>query len=312
MRSVRLLTSSRAIRLERDGTGRVDAVVVDMPDGRRRVAARRNVVLASGGFTRNRDLMFNFGGPESLRLMPISGAGSRGDGLIMAMGLGAATSFISAGVAPTGPVEPISGKGSLIAYGGAVLLNSKGRRFANEAAMYSEVSRTALKQNDATIFQIYDDAVRETYSRSMWGRVLTGFPEFKADSLGELLDRIAREHRFDAEAARDALLKYNEYVGQGNDPEFGRNHLVGETGRPTPIARPPFYGVVTVPGTTQNNGGLKVDGDLRVVDVFGDPINGLYAAGEIIGGFHGNGYLAGTHIGMALVFGQIAGRKAAA
>ena len=67
--------------------------------------------------------------------------------------------------------------------------------------------------------------------------------------------------------------------------------------------------MVTVPGTTHFNGGLKIDAEMRVIDVFGGPIPGLYAAGEVTGGFHGKGYLSGTHVGMALIFGQIAGRN---
>ena len=88
--------------------------------------------------------------------------------------------------------------------------------------------------------------------------------------------------------------------------------MVGSNGRPVPIAEPPFYGLITVPGTTQNNGGLKVDTLLRVIDVFGEPIKGLFAAGEVAGGFHGNGYLSGTHVGAAIIFGQLAGMHAAA
>ena len=58
--------------------------------------------------------------------------------------------------------------------------------------------------------------------------------------------------------------------------------------------------------------GLTVDTDLRVLDVFGDPIERLYAAGEVIGGFHGAGYMTGTSIGKAGIFGRLAGRQAGA
>ena len=79
-----------------------------------------------------------------------------------------------------------------------------------------------------------------------------------------------------------------------------------------PIATPPFHGIITVPGTTHFNGGLKIDRDMRVIDVYGQAIPALFAAGEVTGGFHGRGYLSGTHVGMALVFGQIAGRSVVA
>jgi fumarate reductase flavoprotein subunit len=310
-RGVDIRVAARARRLIRNDAGRVVGAEVETTGGVVTILAAKGVVLATGGFTRNLALMTNFGGPNGARMLPIGGSGCRGDGLIMALALGAATSFISAGVAPTGPAEPKTQKGSLVAYCGAVLLNSDGERFANEAGMYSDVSVAALKQEDETIFQIYDETVREAYKNSMWGRVLTGFPEFKSDTLEELFDQIAAERRFDAQAAVATLGRYNESVRRGHDPEFGRDHMVGTAGKPTEITTGPFYGIITVPGTTQNNGGLKVDGGLRVIDVFGKPIDGLYAAGEIVGGFHGNGYLSGTHVGMALVFGQLAGKAAA-
>ena len=57
--------------------------------------------------------------------------------------------------------------------------------------------------------------------------------------------------------------------------------------------------------------GLKVDTSMRVLDVYGEPIPGLHAVGEITGGFHGGGYMTGTSIGKSGIFGRIAGREAA-
>jgi len=311
-RGIEIMTSARARRLLRNGDGRVDAVSVDTHGGALTLTARRAVVLASGGFTRNPALVRNHGRPGTERILPITGAGSRGDGLTMALALGADTTYLTAGIAPTGPADPVTAKGAMLVYSGAVILNRDGHRFCDESGLYNDISWAALEQPDALIFQIYDEAIREAHLGTMLGRVLSGYAEHKADTLEQLLGLLQQAGGLQAGQAKLSIDVYNDAVGRGADPGFGRRHLVGTTGTPPAIASGPFYGIVTVPGTTHFNGGLKVDASLRVIDVFGEPIAGLYAAGEVTGGFHGAGYLSASHVGMALIFGQLAGQKAAA
>jgi fumarate reductase flavoprotein subunit len=311
-RGISIMTRSRARRLLRDEQGRVDTVMVDTPAGTLRFAATRAVVLASGGFTRNLALIRNHGRPGTERILAITGAGSRGDGLIMALALGADTAYLTAGIAPTGPADPATGKGAMLVYSGAVIMNRDGQRFCDESGLYNDISWAALEQPDGLIFQIYDEAIRQAHLGTMLGRVLSGYAEHKADTLEQLLGLLQQAAGLDAEQAQLEIAAYNRAVRRGEDPGFGRRHLVGTAGTPPAIASGPFYGIVTVPGTTHFNGGLKVDVALRVIDVFGEPVAGLYAAGEVTGGFHGAGYLSASHVGMALIFGQLAGQNAAA
>ncbi|WP_332685510.1 FAD-dependent oxidoreductase [Bosea sp. (in: a-proteobacteria)] len=311
-RGVEILTSSRGRRLVRDEHGRVDAVMVDTPGGALTLAVNRAVVLASGGFTRNPALIRNYGRPGTERILPITGAGSRGDGLTMALALGADTTYMAAGIAPTGPADPVTAKGAMLVYSGAVILNRDGRRFCDESGLYNDISWAALEQPEALIFQIYDEAIRDAHLRTMLGRVLSGYAEYKAETMEALLALLQQAGGLDAGQAKLTVEAYNGAVRRGDDPGFGRRHLVGTSGTPPAIASGPFYGIVTVPGTTHFNGGLKVDTALRVIDVFGEPIAGLYAAGEVTGGFHGSGYLSASHVGMALIFGQLAGQNAMA
>jgi fumarate reductase flavoprotein subunit len=311
-RGVRIVTAARARRLHWDHAGRVDGVQVERGGALVDVAARAGVVLASGGFTRNRDLIANYGPPGAERILPITGAGSLGDGLKMAQARGADTAYIHAGVAPTGPADPKTGKGTMVIYSGAVILNRDGRRFCDESGLYNDISWAALKQPEALMFIVYDAAVREAYLNSMLGRALSGYEERSADTLAGVVELLRADGGLDAAAAVESLDRYNSNLADGRDPDFGRTHLVGVSGVAPPIATPPFHGIITVPGTTHFNGGLKIDRDMRVIDVYGQAIPALFAAGEVTGGFHGRGYLSGTHVGMALVFGQIAGRSVVA
>ena len=310
-RGVRIVCNARAMKLVWNSDGHVTGVLVSSGDDTYTIQAGIGVVLASGGFTRNPEMIRNFGPPSTEVILPITGAGSRGDGLRMAMARGADTVYMAAGVAPTGPADPKSGKGAMLIYDGAMILNQDGKRFCDESGLYNDISWAALKQPGALIFQIYDAKIRDNHRRSMLGRTLTGYDEIAADALGVLLERLEETAGLDAAAALASVQRYNNDVRLGQDSDFGRLHLVGTSGRPVPIEVPPFYGILTVPGTTHFNGGLKIDAEMRVIDVYGEPIPNLFAAGEITGGFHGRGYLSGTHVGMALIFGQICGRNVA-
>lgn len=306
-RGVQVRVEHRARRLIRED-GRAAGVAVDTTRGRLSVLARRGIVLATGGFTRNPDLVKHFGPPGMDRLVPITGAGSRGDGLLMGMALGAGTAGLTVGIAPTVPTDPLTGKGVLMIYAGAILLNRQGRRFYRESELYNDISKAGLQQDSDLMIQLYDSRIKQHFAGTMWSRALTGFVEHGNATLDGLLQELSQVCSLDAIQASRTIADYNRSLP--DDDELGRRHLVGTSGMPTPLQHPPFFAAVTRPGTTHFNGGLRIDKAMRVLDVFGDVIPGLYAAGEIAGGFHGSGYLSGTHVGMALVFGRLAGRSA--
>lgn len=309
-RGVRFATSTRAIRLVVEA-GRVCGIVARRGGRRLVVRAGRGVVLASGGFTRSAELIRNFGRPGCERIMPLTGSGSRGDGLVMGMAVGAGTAYMAAGVAPTAPSDPQTGKGVMVLYAGAIALNRDGQRFCRESDLYIDTCWAALAQPQGEFVQVYDRTMREAYAGTMMGKVLTGFREIEAPTIDGLADALAREHGFDARGIAQAVARYNRQVREGRDADFGRTNLVGTSGELAPVANPPFFAALCRAGTTHFNGGLAVDRDMAVRDVFGEPIPGLFAAGEVTGGFHGAGYMSGTFVGMALIFGRVAGRSAA-
>lgn len=301
----------RARRLIREG-GRVVAVDVEHDGEIRRVHAMRGVIIATGGFTRNPELVKNYGRPGTERIVPITGPGSFGEGLMMAQEHGAGTSYIGCGVAPTGPVEPTTAEGNLTCYAGGIIVNKEGRRFVDESSSYLDISWAGLDQTEVKMIQIYDSEILRAYRSTMLGQVITGGKMFMADTLEVLLADVAADCGLDAAEALASVQRYNHAVKTGVDEECGRRHLLGESGVLVKIEHPPYVAAVTVPGTTHFNGGLHVDDEMRVCDVWGSSIPGLYAAGEVTGGFHGSGYLSATFIGMALIFGRVAGRNAAA
>jgi len=314
-RGVQVWLNSRASRLAVDARGRVNGVFIESHVKSSPILARRGVVIASGGFTRNLELVKTFGRPGSEHIRPITGLGSNGDGLLMAMGIGAGLAYIGVGVAPTVPMDPITGKSCLVNYAGGILLNLDGKRFVNESIVYLDISWAGLLQASGIMLQVYDSRIRDAYQGSMLGQVIFGGTEYEADDLAELFAAVARDYPLDIQMALESVSTYNAQVERGVDPDFGREHPLGKggigsaSGDLVRIDSGPFYTAPTVAGTTHFNGGLKVDARMQVIDVFESPISGLFAAGEVTGGFHGAGYLSASLIGGALVFGRIAGKS---
>lgn len=123
----------------------------------------------------------------------------------------------------------------------------------------------------------------------------------------DTVEALAVQLLIDPAALRATLDTYNGYADAGHDPDHGRTIHAYDSEGGGRIDTAPFYAFPCRNGLTTTYCGLTVDGRLRVLDVFGQPIPGLYAAGEVVGGFHGAAYLSGTGLGKAGVLGRAAG-----
>ena len=124
-------------------------------------------------------------------------------------------------------------------------------------------------------------------------------------------DERAGELGVDVETLLATVHRYNEAIERGAPDEFARTTLCGGVGTPTPISTPPYYGFASTTVVLATYCGLTVDAGARVTDAHGVPIPGLFAAGEVTGGFHGNGYVTGSSLGKSAIFGRVAGACAA-
>lgn len=310
-REVEFRPSTRAVALVVNAAGRVMGVVAQTGSGLETFRAHKAVVVATGGFTRNRDLIERYGREGADKFLPVTGKGSRGDGLKLGLGVDAATSYLEIGIAPTAPVDPDSGSSTLVNYKGAILVNKEGKRFCRESAVYLDISWAGARQTDQLMIQVYDSEIRHDYLGWRLSSILGQCVEHSAPTIGELAGQLATLAGIDADALVNTLARYNRGVESGYDADFGRTNLVGSAGDLRRIEKGPFFAAVLKPGTTHFNGGLRVNRNMQVLRPDGGIISGLYAAGEVTGGFHGAGYMSGTFVGSALIFGRIAGRNAA-
>ncbi len=309
----RLLLDTAARRLVREGGGR-RAVDVDVPGGTHRILADA-VVVATGGFSQSPELLARFA-PQMEHALRAGGPGCTGDGMLMAWQLGAGvvdTPYVKGtyGIYHR-PHPDEDGTGILAVYKGAIAVNREGRRFVDESLPYKEIGDAALAQPGVTTWQVFDARVMaasndevpiyEFAGRDRAGMLLRG------DTVEELEAAIGLPEGALVETVRD----YNGRIAAGERDALGRAHLSGGVGEPFALEQPPFYAHPSGTVVLATYCGVTVDTRMRVLDVLGRPIERLYAAGEVIGGFHGAGYMTGTSIGKSGIFGRLAGIHAAA
>ncbi|ATE65481.1 FAD-dependent oxidoreductase [Rhizorhabdus dicambivorans] len=301
----------------------------------RRIGAARGVILASGGFEWNEVLVKDhLAGPIEAPLSPPS---CDGDGLIMAMEAQAAIANMKEAAwmpAISIPGEQYDGRQYTRLTGGeranprSIMVNRAGRRFVNEAHNYNDIGRVmhnfdemAFDYPNLPAWIIVDREYMERYPFA--GRLPgTAIPEWmeSAASLSELAEKIG----VDPQGLESTVKRYNAHVAEGADPDFGRGSssydlAFGDASREGTlqtlgaIDQAPFYACRIYSGVLGTKGGPKINAKSEVLNVRGEPIAGLYAAGNVSAGFTGMAYPGGGgSVGPGLVFGHIAGRNAAA
>ncbi|WP_194903794.1 FAD-dependent oxidoreductase [Catenulispora rubra] len=331
---VQITTNSQGVRLLTED-GVVTGVEIQNPDGVRFVTAGA-VILATGGFEYDPDLVRDFlRGPLT---RPIGAPTDSGDGLRMAMRIGAQLgnmreAWWSPVVGYPG-VRRDGGRNGLLsarerALPGSIMVNRYGRRFANEAANYNalggafhRLDESRLDYLNVPAFMVFDQSVVDRFGA--FGLAPGGeMPSWvqRAATLDELADAFG----IPAAEFRTTVDRFNKNARAGVDPDFARGQSAYDrypgagqaedpgSARATlgPLENAPFYGVEVAISALGTKGGPRTDRDGRVLDVDGDVITGLYAAGNVMASPAGMVYGgAGATLAVAGVWGLYTGRAA--
>jgi succinate dehydrogenase/fumarate reductase flavoprotein subunit len=333
-RGIEPRTGMRAVELLRDGR-RITGVrfeTADGPDGSVEVGATRGVVIATGGFEWDPELVRAFIRGPLVRSASVPT--NTGDGLKMAMRVGAALGNMREGWwVPTIDV-PVGGRMAAWQVNGertrphCIMVNRQGRRFTNEAANYNALG-AAFHVLDVGTFSYVNHPAWMIFDRHYLTRY--GLAGFKGE--GPAPDWMTQAPTVAALAAaievpagdlEQTVARWNAQSARGQDSDFGRGDSVhdrwwgdpaqgpGPSATLGPLDTPPFYAVQVYSGVLGTKGGPRTDGNGQVVDVDGQPIPGLYAAGNAMASVMGMTYGgAGGTLGPAMVFGYLAGRHAA-
>jgi tricarballylate dehydrogenase len=307
---------SRAIGLARSEDGGFE-VSIETPVGLQ-VARSKRVVLACGGFEGNPTMLVEHLGPFAEWLPPIAEGGrmNQGEGISMAHAIGATTAGQFDGFHGE-PVDPRSrvSEALVMAYPYGILVNGEGHRFLDEGVdtpdnTFEEVAVRIWRDQQQTCHLIGDQQLMDLPGLSRM--ILTDRGPLSASSLTEL----ARIIDVDAQSLEETVRSFNGAVQPGTfDPERLDGLCTQGISPPKsnwarPIEGPPFYAWPVACAITFTYGGLKTDTSARVLTETDEPIEGLYAVGEVVGLYYFS-YPGATSVLRALTYGRIAGRHSA-
>ena len=320
--TVRYRAQATALERGPDGIEGVRARI----DGRETVIRARAVVLACGGFEANREMRTRYLGP-GWDMAKVRGTRyNTGDGIRMALDIGAQSYGQWSGchsvaweryASDYGDVEhPHAGYRHSYPFG--IMVNADGKRFVDEGAdfrnyTYAKYGRVVLQQPGSFAWQVFDQQVkhllRDEYK-------LRGATKVTGNTLEELADRMQDVHpRQFLETVQEYNAAVQTQVAFDPNVKDGRRTVglaVDKTNWANTLTVPPFEAYSVGCGITFTFGGLKIDTTSQVLDMEDAPIPGLYAAGELVGGLYYFNYPGSTGLMAGSVFGRIAGRSAAA
>ena len=273
-----------------------------------------SIILATGGYGANKDLL-----PDSVNNVLYYGPSvATGDGLLMAEEIGAGTMYLDhVKIYPQG-IEIAEGIGAVSTGGsmsatkqeGAIYVNKFGERVVNENAAFTDIRDVTLEQEEQMIYLVMDQPAFDVWKTSMLSKMNEakineyveqngGTPMF-ANS--DTIEGAAEIAGIDKEVLASTVERWNEMVDAGVDDDFG-NTLLNN------IDEGPFYIIEQKLRFASTLGGLVITESMQVLDNNGNVIEGLFAAGEIIGGAHGKDSMPGCNVGWALTTGMLAGKS---
>ena len=282
-----------------DANGAAVGVSGTDKDGNTVVVNAKSVILATGGFGANLDMVTQYK-PELAGFMTTNAAGEQGQGIEMATAIGAGTvDMDQIQIHPT--VE--ANTAALITEGlrgdGAILVNANGERFIDEVGTRDVVSAAEIAQPGSYSWLIVDQAMADASS------VIQGYIKKGYTKTGATYEELAKELDVDPAAFANTMETWTSYVEAKNDPDFGRTSFAN------PLNNGPYYAIKVTAGVHHTMGGVTINSATEVLKEDGTVIPGLFAAGEVTGGVHGANRLGGTAVADFVVFGRIAGESAA-
>jgi len=285
----------------------------------------RAVVLAAGGFQANPEWRARYLGP-GWELAKVRGTRfNTGDVMRMALEIGAAPAGNWSGCHACASDRNSTEFGDLAVgdqfqkhgYPFGIMINAEGRRFVDEGAdfrsyTYAKYGRAILEQPEQFAWQIFDGKVLHLLENEYRIRQITKRSAQTLEGLLESLDDV------NAETALHEIQSYNKAISTDihfdpNVKDGRRTHglAINKSNWANTIDTPPFEAFAVTCGITFTFGGLRIDTEARVISTDGEPIPGLHAAGEIVGGIFYFNYPGGSGLTNGAVFGKIAGTNAA-
>jgi tricarballylate dehydrogenase len=316
-RGMDVVYSARALELSQDPSGAVDGALISTPAGKQMIRSKA-VILACGGFESNPEMRARYLG-QNWDLVKVRGTRyNTGDGIKMATDIGASPfghwSGCHASVidAEAPAVEAATDESTRYSYPYSIMVNTNGERFIDEGEdfqvyTYAKTGRRILAQPGQIAYQIYDKKtvplLRSTYMRAR--PIIANTLEELADGLGVDQTRLRRT----IEQFNQAVSPV-EFDSSKRDGKCTSGLNVDKSNWASPIDSPPYQAYAVACGITFTYGGLKINPQCGVLTADDTAIPGLWAAGELTGGFFYHNYPSGSGLMRGAITGHVAASEA--
>ncbi|WP_141672046.1 flavocytochrome c, partial [Gilliamella sp. Fer4-1] len=279
---------------------KVIGVKISEEDGSTRVIKTKAVIIATGGFSANTAMVEKYR-PDLKGFVTTNHKGATGSGIMILEKLGAGT--VDMGEIQIHPtVEQTSSYliSESIRGGGAILVSQKGQRFVNELDTRDKVSAEIIHLPEHYAYILFDQQVRDE------NKSVEEYVSNQLVTQANTLEELAQELSIDSRTLANTVARYNQFAITKHDQDFGRT-----TGIRHPIEKAPFYAIKIAPGVHHTMGGVTINTQTQVLDANKNVIQGVFAAGEVVGGIHGANRIGGNAVADIIIFGMQAGKKAA-
>lgn len=303
-----VITNMKAEELIKDKDGRVVGVKATMDGSEYTFNAKGGVVLATGGFGANPEMVKKYNPKIDERFKTTDAPGTTGEALYMAERAGA--QLVNMGYIQTYPIcDPISGAIELIAdarFDGAIMLNQEGKRFVEELQRRDVLSEAILNQTGRYCWVLWNDKIGSISNTvKAHANEYEAFTKQGVMTTCDDLKCIADFTKIPFDQLRKTVKRVSDMAGKGNDKDF--NHRSGLVD----MQQGKYYVIKAVPSTHHTMGGVRINEKAEALTAEGKVIPGLWAAGEVTGVTHGTNRLGGNAYTDIIVFGRIAGEAAA-
>lgn len=303
-----VITNMKAEELIKDKDGRVVGVKATMDGAEYTFNAKGGVVLATGGFGANPEMVKKYNPKIDERFKTTDAPGTTGEALYMAERAGA--ELVNMGYIQTYPIcDPISGAIELIAdarFDGAIMLNQEGKRFVEELQRRDVLSEAILNQTGRYCWVLWNDNIGKI-SNTVKAHA-NEYEAFTKQGIMKTCDDlkcIADFTKIPFDQLQATVKRVTDMAGKGNDKDF--KHRAGLMD----MSQGKYYVIKAVPSTHHTMGGVRINEKAEALTAEGKVIPGLWAAGEVTGVTHGTNRLGGNAYTDIIVFGRIAGEAAA-
>ena len=303
-----VITNMKAEELIKNKDGRVVGVKATMDGSEYTFNAKGGVVLATGGFGANPEMVKKYNPKIDERFKTTDAPGTTGEALYMAERAGA--QLVNMGYIQTYPIcDPISGAIELIAdarFDGAIMLNQEGKRFVEELQRRDVLSEAILNQTGQYCWVLWNDNIGKISNTvKAHANEYEAFTKQGIMTTCDDLKCIADFTKIPFDQLRKTVKRVSDMAGKGNDKDF--NHRSGLVD----MQQGKYYVIKAVPSTHHTMGGVRINEKAEALTAEGKVIPGLWAAGEVTGVTHGTNRLGGNAYTDIIVFGRIAGEAAA-